>query len=169
MCAPLYLYRSSFYWWHVCTGQHPVAKYTWRRRPPWSSAQSSVFLALAITALVTPIPPSRGVHAQVYRACKDRDRRLLFRAWNRLCLHAASRDATGVQWATGASKAKAATLKAKENEAIAATTAINVPPNNDVIQEQAETAAQRAREQRQKCAVQLVNRFPEISSPLKNS
>lgn len=85
----------------------------------------------------------------------------MFRAWNRLCLHAASRNAAESQSAKDTPVAKGVKSEAKENESSAATTAVSVPPSTATLQERAETAVQGAREQRQKCAVQLVRSSPD--------
>lgn len=107
-------------------------------------------------------PTSCRVHAQASRACKDRDRRFLFRAWNRLCLHAASRNAAEVQSAKDTPVAKTATSAAGVNEAAAVATADNVPLGTAALQEGAEMAVRGAREQRQRCAVQQVRSLPDV-------
>lgn len=60
------------------------------------------------------------------------------------------------------SVAKTATSTTEENKAAAVTTAVNVPSRTAALQERAEMAVRGAREQRQKCAVQQVSRFPNI-------
>lgn len=85
----------------------------------------------------------------------------MFRAWNRLCLHAASRNAAESQSAKDTPVAKGVESKVEENEASAATTAVSVLPSTATLQERAEAAVQGAREQRQKRAVQLVSSSPD--------
>lgn len=60
------------------------------------------------------------VSAQIVRTCGEKDRALLFRAWSRLCLHAASLSAAEGASASATAMARAARAEAMEKEAEAA-------------------------------------------------
>lgn len=57
---------------------------------------------------------------QISRICRVKDRSLLFRGWSRLCLHAASLNASEGASAAATAAARAARADAMEKEAIAA-------------------------------------------------
>lgn len=56
--------------------------------------------------------------------CRDKDRRLLFRGWNRLCLHAASLNVAEGALAAATAVARAARAKAEQEETAAAVSAL---------------------------------------------
>lgn len=63
---------------------------------------------------------SHPFNAQIDRGWKSRDKRLLFRGWSRLCLHAASLNAAEGASAAATAGARAARAEAMEKEATAA-------------------------------------------------
>lgn len=52
--------------------------------------------------------------------CRDKDKRLLFRGWNRLCLHAASLSVAEGAFAAATAVARAARAEAEQEETAAA-------------------------------------------------
>lgn len=60
------------------------------------------------------------VSVQIVRTCREKDRALIFRAWSRLCLHAASLSAAEGTSASATAAARAARAEAMEKEAKAA-------------------------------------------------
>lgn len=96
------------------------------------------------------------IDMQIARLCYDSDRRLLFRAWSRLCLHAASLNATESALATSAAVARAMRAEAMEEEAIAATAAAESASAVARLHARAEAAKKDAQQQREKRATRLV-------------
>lgn len=95
---------------------------------------------------------------QIARLCSDQDRRSLFLAWSRLCLHAASRNAAEATSATVAAAARAAGAEPGKNEAVSAAATANMSTNAAVLRNRAEVAEQGMRKEREKRAIQMVSR-----------
>lgn len=98
-------------------------------------------------------------HMQIARLCSDKDRRSLFRAWSRLCLHAASLNAAEASSATVTAAARAARAEAEKKGAVAAAAAANISTSATVLQKRAEAAEQAVREEQEKRAMQMVGWF----------
>lgn len=82
---------------------------------------------------------------QISRVCRENDRRLLFRGWSRLCLHAASLNAAETAFATATATARAARADAEAKEAAAAVTAADIAANAAEVHQRLEAVEMNAR------------------------
>ncbi|CAB1113805.1 unnamed protein product [Ectocarpus sp. CCAP 1310/34] len=92
----------------------------------------------------------------ISRVCKDKDRRLLFRGWSRLCLHAASLNAADAVSATATAAARAARAEAEATQAAAAATAAEIETDAAVVRQRVAAAESEARDQRERRALQMI-------------
>ncbi|CAN0273392.1 unnamed protein product, partial [Ectocarpus sp. 12 AP-2014] len=92
----------------------------------------------------------------ISRVSKDKDRRLLFRGWSRLCLHAASLNAADAVLATATAAARAARAEAEATQAAAASTAAGIETDAAVVRQRVAAAESEARDQRDRRALQMI-------------
>ncbi|CBN77476.1 hypothetical protein Esi_0059_0111 [Ectocarpus siliculosus] len=92
----------------------------------------------------------------ISRVCKDKDRRLLFRGWSRLCLHAASLNAADAVSATATAAARAARAEAEATQAAAAATAAGIETDAAVVRQRVAAAESEARDQRERRALHMI-------------
>lgn len=77
------------------------------------------------------------VDVQIARLCRDSDKRSLFRAWSRLCLHAAALNAADGASAAASAAARVARAESVEKEAVAAAASAEKEEGEELVRRQA--------------------------------